>query len=210
MIPTLQRAIDAHLRELNQDGLTVLPPYLVKALGHSADLPERLQGVLTRLMREGKAVERSVRNSVPVVEVHSLLGADPIFDDAVTHPAVVEVAESRLGEGFRLRSCAPLVVPAGHQPGQLHCDGGAGIVSCVWILTEYSRKSGSLCYVPGSQRLARMPKQGEGTDETIAVEASPGSLLAFDGSLWHGTWPRLIPGERLGVHCPFMRASRRH
>ncbi len=82
------------------------------------------------------------------------------------------------------------------------------MLSCVWIVTRYGEVSGSLCYVPGSHRLSRMPKSGEGVDELVPVEAEPGSLLAFDGFLWHGTWHRSTPGERLGVHCLFKGASR--
>ncbi len=62
-----------------------------------------------------------------------------------------------------------------------------------------------MCYVPGSHRLRRFPGPGEGTDEVVVVEASPGDLVVFDGFLWHGTWPRSTPGDRLAAHFLFAR-----
>lgn len=106
MNPIGQRGIDAHLRELDQDGLTILPPSLVNVIApECAGLPERLRETLVRLESEGKAI---------------------------------------------------------------------------------------------------------GTDEATAVDAPLGSLLVFDGHLWHGTWPRSTPGDRLGVHCFFAGTSRLH
>ncbi len=77
-----QPVVDAHVRELDQDGLTVLPPYLVRALGpEHADLPGRLREILERLVSEGAAIRRHERNGVPVVEVHDLLDKDPSFGE---------------------------------------------------------------------------------------------------------------------------------
>ncbi len=205
--------IDAHLRELDLDGLTIVPPSLVHLIApECAGLPERLREALVRLASEGKAIERRSEGGLLVVEIHDLLEQDPVFKEAAEHPAVLALVESWLGEGFRLRSCAPLVVPAEQRTDgmRLHCDGGDAHLSCVWVLTQYNWESGALRYVPGSHRLARMPEGDEGTDEATAVEAPPGSLLVFDGHLWHGTWPRPTPGDRLGVHCLFMGTSQRH
>ncbi len=160
MTPVGQLVVDAHVRELDQDGLTVLPPNLVTVIApEGTGLPDRLREALVLLAAEGKAIERRVEAGVVVFEVHDLLDQDPVFGEAVRHPAVLAFAGSWLGEGFRLRSCGPVVVPAERRPDRLHCDGGDAHLSCVWVLTEYGQVSGSLSYVPGSHRLARMPKQ---------------------------------------------------
>ena len=207
-------AIDAHVREIDQDGLTVLAPDLLGAIApECADLPGRLREALVRLETGGKAVRRQLQSGVLVVEVRDLLEQDPVFREATVHPAILALAEARLGEGFRVRSCSPLIQPTElADVSQLHCDGapqlGTAVLSCVWVLSEFDRPRGTLCYVPGSHRLRRMPGRAEGTDELLAVEVPPGALLAFDGLLWHGTWPRSAPGDRLGVHCRFTSDSR--
>ena len=117
------------------------------------------------------------------------------------------LVESRLGSGVRPRQCVPIIHPPGSVAdlGRLHTDGSCEALSCVWPLTRYGRDDGSVCYVPGSHRLRRFPGPGEGTDEVVVVEASPGDLVAFDGFLWHGTWPRSTPEDRLAAHFLFAR-----
>ena len=55
--------------------------------------------------------------------------------------------------------------------------------------------------MPGSHKLCRHPKPGEGVQDAVPVEAPAGSVLVFHGNVWHGAFPRKNPGLRLSVNA---------
>jgi ectoine hydroxylase-related dioxygenase (phytanoyl-CoA dioxygenase family) len=77
-----------------------------------------------------------------------------------------------------------------------------------WTLTDYSRDDGALAYVPGSHRKERLPELGEALPLAVPVTAPKGSLVIFNGGLWHGSYRKTTPGLRvtmIGQHCrPYM------
>jgi hypothetical protein len=88
-----------------------------------------------------------------------------------------------------------------------------------YVLTDYSRENGGLCFVPGSHRLMRQPTaaenftgDGPGLVEppgVVPVEASAGSLIVWHGNTWHGSYPRIAPGLRIAVVLYFCNSSLR-
>lgn len=46
-------------------------------------------------------------------------------------------------------------------------------------------------------------------DGAIAIECPAGSVAVWDGSLWHGNWPRTLPGERVVLHVAYTRLMMR-
>ena len=68
-----------------------------------------------------------------------------------------------------------------------------------WLLTDYTKDNGALCIVPGSHKLCRHPKQGEGVEDAVPVEAPAGSVCVIHGNLWHGAFPRINPGLRITI-----------
>jgi ectoine hydroxylase-related dioxygenase (phytanoyl-CoA dioxygenase family) len=58
--------------------------------------------------------------------------------------------------------------------------------------------------VPGSVGLDRIPKKGEEPDGWFNVEMPKGSILVYNGSIWHGGGPNTTDSRRLGIvsnHC---------
>jgi ectoine hydroxylase-related dioxygenase (phytanoyl-CoA dioxygenase family) len=52
--------------------------------------------------------------------------------------------------------------------------------------------------VPGSHRFDRRPKRGD-APETVQVEMPAGSILFYNGSLWHGGGTNATAKRRLGI-----------
>ena len=46
-------------------------------------------------------------------------------------------------------------------------------------------------------------------DGAIAIECPAGSAVVWDGSVWHGNWPRTIPGQRVVLHVSYTRLMMR-
>ena len=71
------------------------------------------------------------------------------------------------------------------------------VVNSALCLTDYSEENGAIAFVPGSHKLCRHPKPGEDVDKAVAVEAAAGSLIFFNGNVWHGAFPKKTNGLRL-------------
>ena len=76
-------------------------------------------------------------------------------------------------------------------------DGCNDVCNSALCLTDYTKEDGAIAFVPGSHKLCRMPEPGEGVDDAVAVEAPVGSLIFFNGNVWHGAFPKHTDGLRL-------------
>ena len=153
-----------------------------------------------------------------------LVYEDPVFVDVLTHPVKKALMTHLLGVGHRvavsdgwIKWQTPDDWPSEETTG-FHADQSVvpapwnwqlpHIANMNWTLTEYSREDGALAYVPGSHRLERLPELGEALPLAIPVDAPKGSLVIFNGALWHGSYRKTTPGLRvtlIGQHCrPYM------
>ena len=148
---------------------------------------------------------------------------------------IMEVVRSLLGSSARIISTSgnmsspsPEANPS--PPGNLHVDwpwgqSGASYIegtlpnvvinlTTFWMLTDFTRQNGATIVSPGTHKAGKNPngypelKKARPTE--IQVEASAGSVLVFDGRLWHkgGTnrsvAPRIFPIQITGLMptCP--------
>jgi ectoine hydroxylase-related dioxygenase (phytanoyl-CoA dioxygenase family) len=86
----------------------------------------------------------------------------------------------------------------------------AQVANATFLLSDYTKENGALCFTPGSHRLCRAPK-GESERNPIdnplvvPVEAPAGSLVVWHGNTWHGAYPRENPGLRMNLIMYFCR-----
>jgi ectoine hydroxylase-related dioxygenase (phytanoyl-CoA dioxygenase family) len=130
------------------------------------------------------------------IRVENLNHKGPMFDDLWLHPVLLAVLEYLLVD-FRLgsmtsRSPRP---QSGHQ--RLHRDGprvfADSPTSCqtAWMLDDFNVVRGTTRLVPGSHRFPSRPEDTMDDPELahpdqVLVEAPRGSLMVFNGYLWHG------------------------
>lgn len=90
----------------------------------------------------------------------------------------------------------------------LHCDQAANplpwgaralTANTNWCLTDYTLEGGAFAYVPGSHRSGTHPVFPQAVERAVPAEHPKGTLLVFHGALWHGAFPRRVPGMRLSV-----------
>jgi ectoine hydroxylase-related dioxygenase (phytanoyl-CoA dioxygenase family) len=78
------------------------------------------------------------------------------------------------------------------------------VANCMWMLSEFSSTNGSTEVVPGSHLTGAHPNQeDQSTYPIIQAEAEAGTLMVFDGRLWHGTGANTGNSDRLGVLTTF-------
>lgn len=190
------------IADLRDQGYTV-----VKDVAPPALLAE-LREVIHRFADQSEGTAKGVTAAM-------LLGRHPIVDRVVTLPKILAVAEASVGMGFRAGQIKGSIKRQGDPALFMHADQS-------WVPAPFpehnlfltfcipcegmTEAGGATRVVPGSQRLRRHPRRDEIEGPvTIPVEAERGSVVAWDGSVWHGNGPRTIPGTRTVLHATFQR-----
>ena len=224
--------LEKHITELDEVGLTVVPQSTLKL---DDSWFEQLRDAILRVgeARTGIRFDLDAGPSGPLpgrpseighIILQHMIYEDQVFEKVLTHPVKKALMTHMLGQDHRLAvSDAWIkwqtpsswdqaettgfhvdqnVVPAPWNPEKPH------IANMNWCLTNYTREDGALAYVPGSHHEKRFPELGEALPRAVPVEAGAGSLVMFQGGLWHGSYRKTTPGLRvtmLGQHCrPYM------
>ncbi|MEC8046723.1 MAG: phytanoyl-CoA dioxygenase family protein [Pseudomonadota bacterium] len=149
-----------------------------------------------------------------------LLDKDEIFVAATMHPKLMAMAEFSVGRGFLLSQVAASVRHKGSPCIGLHADHNwlpapfpshNMLLTACWACDEYSEATGATLIVPGSGAKRRHPSQAE-CDElrgAVPIECSAGSVVLWDGNLWHSNYPRTVDGERVVCHVTYSRLMMR-
>ena len=78
------------------------------------------------------------------------------------------------------------------------------VANCMWMLSDFSSTNGSTEVVAGSHLTGAHPNQEDQSHYPIVQpEADAGTLMVFDGRLWHGTGANTGNSDRLGVLTTF-------
>ena len=146
-----------------------------------------------------------------------LLDKDPIFEEVVLNPKLLAIVEVMCGQGALLSQYTLSVRGKGARALPLHADQNwtpapfpeaNQLVTFCWACDEFSKAGGSTMVVPKTHVKKRHPdpretKQAQGA---IALECPAGTVTFWDGSVWHGNWPRTIDGKRVVLHITFTRS----
>ena len=216
----------ANLHELDIDGYTVIPPekvastYFFNKIRRTVlRICEKRTGEKFNLRKNGK---KGKYKAQPQQDnqflLYYLLMADPIFEKWLLNATLYTMINSLMRGTQQLSSMTSFVKWKGVGYGEtlgLHSDTPPstpeGLIPSHWFdvcnstycLTDYTLEDGALAMVPGSHKLYRQPKPGEGVKRAVPVEAEAGSLIIFNGGVWHGAFPKKTDGLRLNVTTYF-------
>jgi ectoine hydroxylase-related dioxygenase (phytanoyl-CoA dioxygenase family) len=195
---------------------------------HLAELAERgytiLEGVLdeptVRALREATwALERALAiepaanpfEGTRTRRIYNLLARDPIYQQIAVHPRVLPIVEGVLDRGCLVSSLSSITIEPGEIAQPLHADDQLIplpkphvpiICNTMWALTDFTRANGATRVAPGTHRADRSPQPyGEPIDTAAlpVAEMAAGSVLIFDGSIWHGGGANRSSERRLGL-----------
>ena len=171
------------------------------------ELRSRLSEVVEQERREGSAYIYD-KDSQRVFSLHN---KGEVFLEVIEHPVVLRLMESILGYNFLLSSSHANIAGPGGDPMDLHADqtfvpppwpSYALVANSMWMIDEFTPENGATRLVPNSHLLGRQPSYaaGEGDTPAIPVCARAGSVMVFDGRLWHQTGPNTTKDEyRRGI-----------
>jgi ectoine hydroxylase-related dioxygenase (phytanoyl-CoA dioxygenase family) len=148
-----------------------------------------------------------------------LLDSDPAFGAFVTHPGVLAAVWHILGRPFRMGAGAGRDPQPGHGQQGLHMDcvdSGPGtpfqVVTALGLVDDFTAENGATRLVPGSHLFRRPPPKSFSDPSSrhpaqVIVTAPAGSVLVFNGHLWHGGTRNRSTGNRRVVQCSFAAAE---
>lgn len=215
-----------HIDHLDEYGYTVIPPDLVA--------PEAFQGRLRNALlkvherRTGQRIDPNdietarLADDVPAAGHWSMLTDDLVFQEMIMNPTVLAVAKYLCGRSVVLSDMVGLLKQKHERMTHpLHTDQHgtppplppySQVANVTWTLSDYSLGNGPTAVVPKSHLKSRYPTVEEGNFlredppvNPIPIKAAAGSLIAWHGATWHGSYPRENPGLRLNVIMVFTR-----
>ncbi|MEZ5246011.1 MAG: phytanoyl-CoA dioxygenase family protein [Acidimicrobiales bacterium] len=143
--------------------------------------------------------------------VFNLLSHDPAYAAVPTDPTVLPIVEAVLDHELLLSSLTAIETHPGQGPQPLHADDGSIplprphpplAVIALWALSDFTEENGATRFVPGTHLESRRPRPGEEAT-TVSAEMSAGSVLIYNGSLWHGGGANLSEGRRQFIVCNY-------
>ena len=192
---------DAHVARVRRDGYTIvedaIEPPLIDALNTSLERLEREHDVKPAM--NGFEGHRTVR-------IYNLLAHGAPFDFVPVHDSVLPVVEGVLDAGCLISSLSSIAIDPGELAHPIHADDmviplakphRAIVCNSMWALTDFTDANGATRLVPGSH-VKPNPDYG-GSYETVPAEMAKGSVLIWDGALWHGGGANRTDKRRTGI-----------
>jgi ectoine hydroxylase-related dioxygenase (phytanoyl-CoA dioxygenase family) len=186
-----------------------------------------LENVLT-----GEQIERTLDEIMPYVEATptgaddftgrktkrtgALVARSAACRDLVMHPTIVAVARKFLGpwcERIQLHLSQVICIGPGQTAQSIHRDRWAWGThlknvepqfNTIWALTEFTEENGATQVVPGS--VGWPDNQQPKADEVQQAVMSPGSVLVYSGSVFHGGGENRSAAPRLGMNLTYTLA----
>ena len=191
----------SHVSRIRRDGFTIVENAIEDSLISS------LEAALIRLERELEA--KPAGNGFEghrTVRIYNLLAFGAPFTEIPVHASVLPIVEGVLDPGCLVSSLSSIAIDPDEVAQPIHADDmviplakphAPVVCNSMWALTDFTDANGATRLVPGSH-LKDNPVYG-GSYETIPAEMKRGSVLIWDGALWHGGGANRTGRRRTGI-----------
>jgi len=193
---------DDHAARIARDGFSIIEDAI------APEIVERLVDAIDRLHHELPIVPaQNIFEGTQTLRVYNLLARGKVFEEVPVHPCILPVIEKVLDAGCLVSSLSSITILAGEQAQPIHADDQliplpkphvALVCNTMWALTDFTEDNGATRLVPGTHLRDRSPEFGE-PHETIGATMKRGSVLVWNGSLWHGGGENRTAERRMGL-----------
>jgi ectoine hydroxylase-related dioxygenase (phytanoyl-CoA dioxygenase family) len=194
--------IGTHLAAIEEQGYTLLEGAI------DDDTRLALLDDLQRIEREQHIVPAGNRfEGAATTRVYNLLAHGPLWHQVPVHPQALPIVEGVLDRGCLVSSVSSIAIAPGERSQPVHVDDQLypiarphppAVCNSMWALTDFTAANGATRIIPGSHRWNHFPEYGSEYD-TIAAEMPAGSILIWEGSLWHGGGANATQETRVGI-----------
>jgi ectoine hydroxylase-related dioxygenase (phytanoyl-CoA dioxygenase family) len=193
---------DEHVDRIAREGWTIL---------HDAIAPELVDRLVAAI--DHLHAELSVQPAANIFEgthtlrVYNLLARGKVFEEVPVHEQVLPVVERVLDRGCLVSSLSSITILPGETAQPIHADDQLIplpkphvpiVCNSMWALTDFTEENGATLLVPGTHTRDRSPSFGE-DHETVPAVMKKGSVLVWNGSLWHGGGANRTGERRIGL-----------
>jgi ectoine hydroxylase-related dioxygenase (phytanoyl-CoA dioxygenase family) len=197
-----RESVEEHVARIQKDGYTIahraIEPALIDALYEDLLRLERDLGIVPATNRfEGRQTLR----------IYNLLVHGELYPRIPVHESVLPIVCGVLDEGCLISSLSSIAILPGERPQPIHADDQLIpiprphpplVCNTMWAITDFTTENGATRIVPGSHLREDVPVYKQEV-ETIAAEMPKGSVLIYNGSLWHGGGENRSGARRVGI-----------
>jgi ectoine hydroxylase-related dioxygenase (phytanoyl-CoA dioxygenase family) len=196
--------LDEHVSRMEKDGFTIVEDAIDPAL------VDRLVAAIDALHGElSVAPASNLFEGLATLRVYNLLARGKVFEEVPVHPSVLPIVERVLDQGCLVSSLSSITILPGERSQPIHSDDQliplpkphvAIVCNSMWALTDFTEENGATRILPGTHKADRSPELSL-DDEPRGIPAvmKKGSVLVFDGSVWHGGGANRSNERRMGL-----------
>jgi hypothetical protein len=197
----------ASVQQLIESGFVVIPGPV-----SPRRFPE-LTVVYDEVMNSGAGPDFKIASTT--TRMYDLVNRGPAFDDVYIHPPLLEACQYVIREPFKLSSLLARTLRPGSPAQELHVDlarnsADAPMVGFILMIDSFTSENGATRFVPSSQHWPDVPSDrlhdaraffpGE-----IAACGEAGSVIIFNGAIWHGHSANNTREQRRSIQGYFVR-----
>lgn len=199
-----QDALAKALHEIEDQGYTVLENVI------GEELLDSLNEELLRIEHQQEVVPASNDfEGQQTVRIYNLLAYGSPFSKIPIHPALLPVVDGVLDDGCLVSSLSSISIGSGEKAQPVHTDDqliglarphAAIVCNSMWAITDFTEANGATRIVPGSHKDPEGPVYGSNQGiGSVPAEMRRGSILVWNGSLWHGGGANVTGERRVGI-----------
>ena len=196
-------SIDGALAEIEDRGYTILENVI------GEDQLDAITEALDRIEREhGIQPAGNEFEGHQTVRIYNLLAHGDPFTAIPIHASLLPVVEGVLDPGCLVSSLSSIAIGPGESAQPIHADDqiiglarphAPVVCNSMWAITDFTEENGATRIVPGSHKASACPEYGISGIESIPAEMKRGSILVWNGSLWHGGGANQTNERRIGI-----------
>jgi ectoine hydroxylase-related dioxygenase (phytanoyl-CoA dioxygenase family) len=193
---------DEHVDRIAREGWTIVPDAI------APELVDRLVAAIDQLHAElSIQPAANIFEGTHTLRVYNLLARGKVFEEVPVHDQVLPIVERVLDRGCLVSSLSSITILPGETAQPIHADDQLIplpkphvpiVCNSMWALTDFTEENGATLLVPGTHTRDRSPNFGE-DHETVPAVMKKGSVLVWNGSLWHGGGANRTSERRIGL-----------
>jgi ectoine hydroxylase-related dioxygenase (phytanoyl-CoA dioxygenase family) len=194
--------VEQHVAKIRTDGYSIVENAI------EPEFADELVAALDRLEHSlGIQPSPNVFEGARTVRIYNLLVHGEVFERVPVHPNVLPIVEGVLDAGCLVSSLSSISICNDEKPQPIHADDQLIpipkphppiVCNSMWALTDFTEENGATRIIPGSHLRDHSPVFGQHYD-SIAAVMPKGSVMVYDGSMWHGGGANRTRRRRIGI-----------